>query len=236
MSNLNFDKLNVSESIKEVLNKYDVDFVFQPIYSGFETIAGYEALMRPKNKSILEFIDEMTREDKLHDLEILTFFGATYAYKLRGYETMLSVNSFPTELFTEEELLEYTECFKMPREKVVVEILEYSDDKGWTWDMKNDQINRNRGVEVALDDFGTGFNDMKAVDYYRPHMIKVDRSLISDIDKDKDKQSHIKKLVKDMHDKLVAVLAEGVETKEEYDFLKGIGVDFYQGYYLGKPA
>lgn len=233
---MNFDKLNVSESIKDVLNKYDVDFVFQPIYSGFETIAGYEALMRPKNKSILEFIDEMTREDKLHDLEILTFFGATYAYKLRGYYTMLSVNSFPTEIFTEEELIEYTKCFEMPREKVIVEILEYSDEKSWTWKEKNSQIIKNAGVEVALDDFGTGFNDMKAVEYYKPHMIKVDRTLISNIDQDKNKQAHIKQIVKDMHDKLIAVLAEGVETREEYEYLKGIGVDFYQGYYLGKPA
>ena len=233
---LKFDLLNVNDSIKEILNKYDVDFVFQPIYSGFGTIAGHEALMRPKDKTILEFIDEMTKEGKLHDLEILTFFGATYAYKSRGYDTMLSVNSFPTELFTEEELIEYTECFKMPREKVIVEILEYSDEKSWTWDKKNNQINRNARVEVALDDFGTGFNDADAVAYYRPHMIKIDRTLISNIDKDKDKQLYIKKLIDDMHNKLIAVLAEGVETKEEYDYLKGIGVDFYQGYYLGKPA
>lgn len=233
---MNFDLLNVNDSIKKVLNKYNVDFVFQPIISKFETVVGHEALMRPKNRSILEFIDDMTRDGKLHELEILTFFGATYAYKLRGYDTMLSVNSFPTEIFTEEELIEYTKCFEMPREKVIVEILEYSDEKSWTWKEKNSQIIKNAGVEVALDDFGTGFNDMKAVEYYKPHMIKVDRSLISDIDKDKDKQSHIEKLVKDMHDKLIAVLAEGVETKEEYDYLKGIGVDFYQGYYLGKPA
>ena len=45
-----------------------------------------------------------------------------------------------------EELIEYTECFKMPREKVIVEILEYSDEKSWTWDKKNNQINRNAGI------------------------------------------------------------------------------------------
>lgn len=233
---MNFDLLNVSDSIKKILNKYNVDFVFQPIISKFETVVGHEALMRPKNRSILEFIDDMTRDGKLHELEILTFFGATYAYKLRGYDTMLSVNSFPTEIFTEEELIEYTKCFEMPREKVIVEILEYSDEKSWTWKEKNSQIIKNAGVEVALDDFGTGFNDMKAVEYYKPHMIKVDRTLISNIDQDKNKQAHIKQIVKDMHDKLIAVLAEGVETKEEYEYLKGIGVDFYQGYYLGKPA
>jgi len=91
-------------------------------------------------------------------------------------------------------------------------------------------------VEIALDDFGTGFNDEAAVDFYAPHMIKIDRSLITDIDKDVKKQEYIKKLTSDMHDKMIVVLAEGIETKEEFDFLVGIGVDFFQGYYLGRPA
>jgi len=192
--------------------------------------------MRPKGKFILDFIEEMKSSNKLHDLEILTFFGATHAYKERGYNTLLSINSFPTEVFTEEELVEYTNCFKMPRERVIVEILEYSDEKKWTWDSKRKQIGKNAGVEVALDDFGTGFNDDQAVEYYKPQMIKIDRSLITDIDKDTKKQENIKELTKQMHDQMIVVLAEGVETEGEYNCLMDLGVDFFQGYYLGRPA
>jgi len=230
------DNPYLSEKTKEIMEKYDVDFVFQPVFSRMEEIVAHEALMRPKGKFILDFIDEMKLSDRLHDLEILTFFGATHAYKKRGYETMLSINSFPTEVFTQEELVEYTNCFQMPREKVIVEILEYSDEKNWTWNAKSAQIDTNAGVEVALDDFGTGYNDESAVEYYRPQMIKLDRSLITDIDKDEKKQSYVKKLIDDMHEKLIVVLAEGVETKEEFDYLKEIGADFFQGYYLGRPA
>jgi len=226
----------ISDKTKAILEKYDVDFVFQPIFSRMEEIVGYEALMRPKGMRVLDFIEEMRQKNKLHDLEILTFFGATNAYKERGYETLLSINSFPTEVFSKDELIEYTRCFEMPREKVIVEILEYADEKNWTWGSKSAQIDSNSGVEVALDDFGTGFNDEKAVEYYRPQMIKIDRSLINGIDKDEKKQSYLKKLIFDMHSKMIVVLAEGVETKEEFDFVKELGADFFQGYYLGRPA
>jgi len=233
---LSFDNLILNDNIMSTLKKYTVDFVFQPIFSRFNTIVAYEALMRPEGKFILDFIEEMKLNNKLHDLEILTFFGATHAYKERGYDTLLSVNSFPTEIFTEEELTEYTDCFQMPREKVIVEILEYSDEKNWTWNSKSKQIERNAGVEVALDDFGTGFNDEAAVEYYRPHMIKFDRSLITDIDKDKEKWKKLSELTTKMHEKMIVVLAEGVETEEEYNCLMDIGVDFFQGYFLGRPA
>lgn len=226
----------ISERTKSIFEKYDVDFVFQPIFSKFETIVGYEALMRPKGKSILAFIEEMKQSNRLHELEILTFFGATHAYQKRGYDTLLSINSFPTEIFTKDELIEYTQCFEMPREKVVVEMLEYADEKNWTWGSKSKQINSNTGVEVALDDFGTGFNDEEAIEYYKPNMIKIDRSLISNIDKDEKKQSRLSKIVSDMHEKMIVVLAEGIETKEEFEIVKKIGVDFFQGYYLGMPA
>jgi len=231
-----FDNPYISENTKAIFREYDVDFVFQPIYSKFETIIGHEALMRPKGKFILDFIEEMKNNNKLHELEILTFFGATHAYRKRGCDTMLSINSFPTEVFTPEELVEYTKCFEMPREKVIVEILEYSDEKNWTWHIKSRQIDKNRGVEIALDDFGTGFNDEAAVEFYNPQMIKIDRSLITDINKDEKKQVSLKTLIDDMHKKMITVLAEGVETKEEFECLKGIGADFFQGYYLARPS
>lgn len=231
-----FENPHISEKTKNILKKYDVSFVFQPIYTKQKQLIGHEALMRPKGKSILEFIDEMKQNNKLHELEILTFFGATHNYRKRGYDTMLSINSFPTEVFTEEELIEYTKCFEMPREKVIVEILEYADEKNWTWLDKRGQIGKNPGVEIALDDFGTGFNDEEAVNFYNPHMIKIDRSLIADIDKTEKNQLYLKNLIADMHKRLIMVLAEGVETKDEFEFLTNIGVDFFQGFYFGKPA
>lgn len=58
-------------------------------------------------------------------------------------------------------------------------------------------------------------------------------SLISNIDNDKKKQNRLLDLVNDMHDKVIVVLAEEIETKEEYDFLYNAGVDFFSRILLG---
>ena len=116
---LSFETLNVSDEIKSVLTQYNIDFVFQPIFSRENVIIGYEALMRPEGKNILEFIEEMKSANKLHDLELLTFFGATLAYKQRNYNELLSINSFPEDAFTEDEALQYSLCFRPIKEKLI---------------------------------------------------------------------------------------------------------------------
>lgn len=233
---LSADNMNISDDIRRILQQYNVRFVFQPIFSREGIVVGYEALMRPEGKNILDFIEEMKNMDKLHELEVLTFFGATIEYRNRNYDELLSINSFPAVAFSLEEARQYSECFRPIKEKLIIEILEYTDEKHWTWSRKKEILKIYQGIEVALDDFGTGNNDRRAVDYYEPHMIKLDRSLISEIDKDTDKQRNVIDIVNEMHSKTVAVLAEGIETAEEYEFLRSIGVDFYQGYYLGRPA
>lgn len=233
---LSFDCLNVSDSTKNALKQHNVNFVFQPIFSRDNTVVAYEALMRPVGKSVLEYIEEMKLYDKLHELELVSFFGAAMEYKKRNYNALLSVNSFPAEAFSTVEAEEYALCFKNIEEKLIIEILEYTEEKHWTWKAKREHITNYKGIQVALDDFGTGYNDSEAVAYYEPNMIKIDRSLISNIDNDKKKQNRLLDLVNDMHDKVIVVLAEGIETKEEYDFLYNAGVDFFQGYYLGRPS
>lgn len=233
---LDFEDLNVNDEIKSVLKQYQVDFAFQPIYSRDHAIIGYEALMRPEGKDVLTFIEEMKNANKLHELELISFFGATYAYKKRGYDTLLSINSFPSETFTTKEARAYSLAFRPIKEKLIVEILEYTEERHWTWKAKRNHIKEYRGIEVALDDFGTGHNDMQAVSYYEPDMVKIDRSLIAGIDQDAYKQKVLNEIIENLHDKMIAVLAEGVETKEEYEYLLTTKVDFFQGYYLGMPA
>ena len=233
---LDFSQLNVSDNIKKVLLKYRVDFVFQPIFVRSGELIGHEALMRPEGKNIMDFIEEMKEADKLHDLELLSFFGATMAYRQRGYDNLLSINSFPSESFSEEEALEYSLCFRPIKDKLIIEILEYTDEKHWTWDLKKQHINTYKGIEVALDDFGTGHNEDGAIDYYKPDMIKIDRSLISNIHEDKAKQEHLKSVLKLVKGSTIVVLAEGVETKEEYEYLLDQGINYFQGFYLGRPA
>ena len=67
-------------------------------------------------------------------------------------------------------------------------------------------------------------------------ILKLDRELISGIDHIREKQENVEKLVLLFHAKNIFVVAEGIEEKEEFDYLIGIGVDLFQGYYLARPA
>ena len=89
---------------------------------------------------------------------------------------------------------------------------------------------------MAADDFGTGLNNMELLEFMSPDIVKLDREVISGIDHIIEKQENVKKLVEHFHSKNILVVAEGIEEKEEFEYLQGLGVDLYQGYYLARPA
>ena len=86
------------------------------------------------------------------------------------------------------------------------------------------------------DDFSTGQNDMDALMYFKPHFAKLDRSLIANVNTDTEKQNKVSELIKIFHEMGIKVIAEGIETHEELEYLTGYSeVDYLQGYYLGMP-
>lgn len=234
---INFSHLQLAQPTLNELAKLKIDFAFQPIYDlETEQIIAYEALMRPYGETPLELIDSYEAKHQLHTIELATFFGATMAYYERGYQEKLCVNSFPSEVFRPEESKVYFEYFpKNIEDRLIVEILEYPHFSPLSWHLKKMQIKKH-GVEISLDDFGTGFNDYSSLALIDPNYVKIDRCMISDIDCNPKKQEVFQKIITMAHALNIKVLAEGVETKEEYNYLKSSGAGLAQGYYLGKPA
>ena len=233
---IDFRELPFHEDDLNELLKLNIDFVFQPIFDSVNlSLSGYEALMRPVGKSPLELIEEYAKMDKLFVIELATCFGATMAYKKRGYTEDLCINSFPSEYMNEGQSQLYHECFPELVGKIVVEMVEYTELNKSKWSEKRADIEKHH-TRVALDDFATGNNDSVAVDYFKPEYVKLDRSLITDIQLSEDKQKEVERLVKIFHEKGIKVIAEGIENEGEIDYLrKHTEVDFLQGYYLAMP-
>ena len=230
-----FEDLPLDEDILKALGELSINYVFQSIfYPDGKTIFAREALMRPLNMTVTELIEKYAKEDKLHVLEVATFFGAMQEYQLRGYTDRVCFNSFPSEAFTPDESRVFTEYYGDQTGLGIIEILEYPRIEKELAKYKSDVI-RSQDLWIAVDDFGAGLNDFGVVDMYDPHMVKIDRELLSDIDKHKDKQENVTGLLKKFHEKGIKVVAEGVETKEEFDWLVEAGADFFQGYYLHRP-
>ena len=91
------------------------------------------------------------------------------------------------------------------------------------------------GVKLSIDDFGTGHSSLAYIKKLPVHEIKIDRSFVMDMDKDKDDSIIVKTTVNMCHDLGYEVVAEGVETLASCDSLKEMGCDYLQGYYLARP-
>ena len=145
------------------------------------------------------------------------------------------MNSFPSEHFTEEEGKAFIDYYGSIDNLTIIEILEYPyTEKEAVLDKKMAAAKHN--LKIAIDDFGAGINNMEMVDLYSPHIVKLDRTLIMDIDTDRFKQEYVKQHVAEFHRRGIMVVAEGIERAEEFDFLASIHVDYFQGFYLGRPA
>ena len=192
--------------------------------------------MRPTEMTVTDLIADYTKKDKLHVLEVATFFGAMQAYFLRGYEERVAINSFPSDCMKQEEADVFLDHFgERIRGRMIIENLEYPYFSPEHW------IEKKRSVKfmdnlLAADDFGTGLNNMELMEFMSPDIVKLDREVISGIDHIIEKQENVKKLVEHFHSKNILVVAEGIEEKEEFEYLQGLGVDLYQGYYLARPA
>ncbi len=95
---------------------------------------------------------------------------------------------------------------------------------------------RERGFNIALDDMGSGYSSLNRLIRLNPDYIKIDMEIIRDIHKVELKQAIFKSLVSISKNANISILAEGVETRKELEYVVVNGANLVQGYYFGKPS
>jgi EAL domain-containing protein (putative c-di-GMP-specific phosphodiesterase class I) len=92
------------------------------------------------------------------------------------------------------------------------------------------------GIKLAVDDFGTGYSSLAYLQSFPVDMLKIDKQFVSRIDSNKDSYAIVKTVV-DLSSNLgLAVVAEGVETQEQFRLLSEMGCQYAQGYYFSRPV
>jgi diguanylate cyclase (GGDEF)-like protein len=233
--------LHGKEELDYFIEEELADFVFQPIVDIQKgSVFAYEALMRPKiptltsPEDIIKLADSQT---KLYDIERITWFKAMEAFQRQRKafgDAKIFINSVANHVLSDRDLQRFEEKYKWDLHRIIIEIIENEQANEQIIKKKQEMAARWNSY-LALDDFGSGYNSEIILLALSPAFVKLDMTIIRGIDRDLNRQKLLKTLVAYIKDRQIKTIAEGVETKAEMDTLIEFGVDYLQGYYIGKP-
>ena len=231
----------VSE-IRRIVDQELITPFFQPIFNlkTFEWI-GLEVLSRPTSTKLSnpELLFKLAlRLGFYHELEITSWKKALrYASKnLRDKTLFLNCDPYLIEGTSLEEIKEIFNTTNIPIENTVLEITERSAVKDFDLFYNKLKRYRNLGFKFAIDDVGGGYASLDSIVEIMPEMIKIDRHIIAESNKNIYKKSLIKFLVAFCKENNILCIAEGIETKKELQTVINSHVDAGQGYLLQRPT
>ncbi len=217
---------------------------FQPIFRSSDGgVAAYEALMRtdlPSLRSPAVILEIAKEEKRLQDIEDLTWLKSLERYRelvtsgKLDNSAKLFVNSFANQIMSPWAQEKFNYEYINLKSRIVAEITECEDLVPGIMDKKRELAGV--GCLFALDDYGSGYNSELNLLELSPKYIKVDISIIRDIDTDADKQRIVTNIVDYAHERDMYIIAEGIETPSELNMVLELGVDLLQGYILARPA
>lgn len=231
-----------------ILNKEYLVYLQPKINLGSDSIDGAEALVRYREKdgSIsppFKFIPMLESEGLISNIDffvleevcrLLTSWKNTPFSEIR-----LALNLSRITLFDDHFFTRFWEIFKrydLKPEQIEIEITEAQE----TLNKKQmalllEQL-KNRGFRIVLDDFGVAYSSYEFLMMADFDLLKIDKSVVQRYETSVKGKSLMKHIVQMSHDIGIKCCAEGVETEEQYNFIKEIGCDYIQGYFVGKPA
>ncbi|MOA09588.1 putative membrane protein YjcC [compost metagenome] len=216
---------------------------FQPIVNIDEQIYAYEALARfiDEDGSLLypnQVFSAAKTRGRLYALDRLCRMKAVEASAPLRMKTF--INFIPTSIYSPENCLrstvELATGLNIDPSLFVFEVVETEKTEDLDHLKRILTYYKNKGFQYALDDVGEGFSTAEVLTELQPHYMKLDRAYVDGVSGDAAKQ-RIAELFLETALRIGSVpLAEGIELREDFEWLKQRGYQLFQGYLFGKPS
>lgn len=241
-------RIAIENELEKAIENHEFSLHFQPqIESKEKSIRGFEALLRWENKrlgrvgpgefiliaeqsGLIKEIDEWVIEHALTEIQRIN--------ERLNSEFLISINISAAQIQRidfADKVINFMEKQGIKAEWVEFEITELSILDIMDHVTQNINKLRKKQVKIALDDFGTGYSSINHLSEIHVDTIKIDRSLMNDIDKNQRKWIIVKNLYNISRQLQYDVVLEGVETESQISFLKQLKEVYIQGYYYCKP-
>lgn len=234
--------LQCKETLNEIIEHSMVNYQFQPIVEvSTGRVFGYEALIRPDTELIAnpqQLLSLARSQSKLSQIERLTWFRCLECFDalpIAQSDCKLFINSIASQILRKSDIDELMRRYPGYLDRLVVELTE-EDQPNTEIARRKLEMSQRWNAQLALDDFGTGYNGESILVDVPVHYIKLDISLIRNIHLDQNRLKLLQNLVSYSHDRGILVIAEGIENLEDMQVVIQNGVDYLQGYYLGRPS
>jgi EAL domain-containing protein (putative c-di-GMP-specific phosphodiesterase class I)/DNA-binding response OmpR family regulator len=235
-------KKQLTRELRDIIRRKRVTTLFQPIvHASDASVFGYEILTRgPAGSSFRnsDMLFSFAREAKLAwALEAIALEGALKRLRqvdLLDHKFLLNLEAemFGESAFRIHDMVSY---FAEHRGNFVFELTERAAIEDYAQFRELLKEFRDKGIEVAIDDAGSGYASLEAIAALAPDYLKITKSLVSTLTDEPIKRDLVKMLV-ELAGKINArTLAEGIETQEEYETCRELGIDLIQGYYFAHP-
>lgn len=234
------EQVRMLTKIKQALNERSLLLYAQPIQNA-EGEGYYEILTRMRcgetiitPDRFIPLIAQFNLSQRFDMLVLETLFSQIDHHPGRRF----SVNLLPYTLMQKDSAAQIIALFKRYRVSpayITIEITEEQAFSNADTSMHNIQLLSEFGCAIAIDDFGTGYANYERLKSLQADIVKIDGCFVHEIESDQLDAIIVKSIIEIARAKQLTVVAEYVETEAQKAMLLALGVDYLQGYLIGKP-
>lgn len=237
----------LGSELLDIVHHNRLQCVFQPIVDlNKKKVCAFEGLVRGPFKSVLHhplnLFNVAEEQGVLYEMDTFARISTIEAFAQQAQKDEhlhlflnISINAVMNSAHQKGVTIEALEKFGLPPERVVIEITELQPIDNFDAFVSAINYYRSNGFKVAIDDLGSGYNGLRIWSEVRPDFVKIDRHFVSDIHLHEDKKAFMQTLLTLAKSTQTRVVAEGVETEEELEVLRELGVELVQGFLFKKP-